>query len=310
MRKNEKQQNIHSDSLISKSNELSLSRLNTGLTLQQMQLFFFAIYQTQKIGSTSFRKSEFEKFFSLIRYGTVAAKEDVSKLMDLKVATEDLANDEFAFWNVFSRISYKKGLFEFSWTPDMIPHILELKEKFVLLDLGVISKFTSNFSWRLYDFIKAKHGFWNIRISRDDLMTLFNVESNKAYQQNSSAFKKRVLNPATHEINTHTEYTIEYFEVKNGRKTVAYDLKWSKGKTIKVISAKQQDELELYIATIIGDMASVFELNSTKQQVALGILNEIHRFKIRVAKGLPEKEFTQLRKELKGKMAEYHALFE
>lgn len=309
MRKNEKQQNINKDNLISKSNELSLSKLNNGLSLQQMQLFFFAIYLTQRKGTTAFRKSEFEKFYDVIRYGTVAAKEDVAKLMDLKIATEDIANDSFAYWNVFSRISYTKGLFEFSWTPDMIPHILELKEKFILLDLGIISKFTSNFSWRLYEFIKAKHGFWNIHISRDDMMKLFNVESSKAYQQNSSAFKKRVLDTAIAEINTHTEYNVEYTEVKRGRKTVAFEMMWSKGKTVKIITQKQRKELELYIETIIGDMINVFELDSTKQQIALGLLNDIHRFKQKVAQGIPEKQFSQFRNELKGKMAEFQALF-
>ena len=48
MRKNEKQTKVAADNVISKSNDLSLSKLNRGLTLQQIQLLSFAIYYTQQ----------------------------------------------------------------------------------------------------------------------------------------------------------------------------------------------------------------------------------------------------------------------
>lgn len=310
MRGNEKQQQINKDNLISKSNALSLRHLNRGLTLQQMQLFFYAIYQTQRKGTTAFKKSEFEQYFGVVRYGTVAAKEDVSKLMTLQISTEEYEENTFTYWNVFSKISYTKGLFQFSWTPDMLPHIIELKEKFLLLDLGIISNFASNFTWRLYEFVKAKHGYWNIQISREDLMGLFNVENSVAYIKSSASFKKRVLNTAIAEINRYTEYTIEYTEVKHGRRTIAYNLMWSKGKTVKLITAKQRDELELYMDTIIGDMIRVFGLDSERQQAALGILNDIHSVKQQVEQGLSETKFAQIRTHLKKQMAEYQKLFD
>ena len=59
MRKNEKEIIISKDDLIIKSNEISMAKLNRGLTLNQMQLLAFAIFSTQKNGVTEFNKYEF-----------------------------------------------------------------------------------------------------------------------------------------------------------------------------------------------------------------------------------------------------------
>src|SRR5699024_2127798 len=135
VRMNEKKQLIDYDNSIKKSNELSMAKLSHGLTLNQMQLLAFSIYCTQQDGRTEFIKADFEKKFSIEKYQTVHAKEDAKRLMDLKFSTEDLDNDIFEYWNVFQRISYKQGLFRFKWSDDMVPHILELKEKYVVTDL-------------------------------------------------------------------------------------------------------------------------------------------------------------------------------
>ncbi|WP_089974535.1 hypothetical protein [Carnobacterium viridans] len=47
-------------SSIQKSNEFSMVKMNQGLTLNQMQLLSYAIYATQKDGTTTFRKIDFE----------------------------------------------------------------------------------------------------------------------------------------------------------------------------------------------------------------------------------------------------------
>ena len=76
----------------------------------------------------------------------------------------------------------------------MIPHILELKEKFILTDLSITSNFKSSFSWTLYDYLKAHYGYWHKPISKEGVMRLFGVKESKSYQTNSSLFKRKVLN--------------------------------------------------------------------------------------------------------------------
>ncbi|MEZ7173759.1 replication initiation protein, partial [Sporosarcina sp. OR05] len=121
----------------------------------QMQLLAYAIYSTQQDGKTEFTKVKFEKKFGIEKYQTNHAKEDARRLLKLDFSTEDLEADSFEFWNVFQSIKYDNGIFRFKWTDDMIPHILELKEKYVTTDLTITAQFKSGFSWALYDYLKA-----------------------------------------------------------------------------------------------------------------------------------------------------------
>ena len=189
MRKNLKTQNISTENSIKKSNELSMAKLNHGLSLNQMQLLAFAIFCTQKNGVTEFHKVDFEKQFGLTKYNTIDAKRDSDKVTSVKISTGDLENERFKFWNVFVGMEYDNGKFTFEWSPKMLPHILELKEKYVSIDLTVTAKFKSGFSWILYDYLKAHYGYWHKPITKEGLMRLFGVEDKKTYQQNTGECK-------------------------------------------------------------------------------------------------------------------------
>ena len=181
VRINPKRQVISYENSIQKSREFSMAKLSQGLTLNQMQLLAFAIYSTQQNGATEFHKADFEKKFGIEKYQTIHAKQDVQKVSGLKFSIEDLENHYFEYWNIFGSIKYKEGLFTFRWNEEFIPHILELKEKYITSDLTITSQFKSGFSWTLYDYLKAHHGYWHKQISKEGLMKLFGVEKVKTY---------------------------------------------------------------------------------------------------------------------------------
>lgn len=242
-RKNNKENLVSSKNTIKKSNELSMSRLNQGLTLNQMQLLAYAIYSTQQDGKTSFNKYEFEKEFSINKYQTNQAKEDAQKILDLKFSIEDLENDYFEYWNVFQSIKYRDGLFNFKWTDDMVPHILELKN-YSITDLTITSKFKSGFTWTLYDYLKGHYGNWFKELSKEALMKLFNVQERVTYQKSTALFKKTVLDTAISEINEYTELNVWYTENKTGNKITSFVLHWSTGKQIPGATKKQMKLLK------------------------------------------------------------------
>lgn len=254
VRKNEKQQVISYENSIQKSNEISMAKLNQGLTLNQMQLLAFTIYSTQQDGKTEFIKADFEKKFGLEKYLTKHAKEDVPKLGSLSFSLIDLENDVVDYFNVFQRIRYNKGTFTFKWTEEMVPHILELKEKYVTTDLTITSKFRSSFSWTLYDYLKAHYGFWHKFISKEALMKLFGVENTKSYQNNTGVFRQKVLDVAIAELNQYTELEVRYEVEKEGRAIVGFDLIWSNGTTQKSATKKQIEELKITIDTVLEDV--------------------------------------------------------
>src|SRR5699024_4739768 len=116
-----------------------------------------------------------------------------------------------------------------NWNEKFIPHILELKEKYIITDLNITSKFNSGFSWILYDYLKAHYGYWYLKLSKKDFMELFCVESVKSYHKNTSVFKNKVLNVAIEELNEYTEMEVWYKDLKEGRSIVGFELHWSTG---------------------------------------------------------------------------------
>lgn len=252
-RKNNKTQVIDYDNSIEKSNSLCMAKLNRGLTLNQMQLLAFAIYSTQKDGKTEFHKVDFERKFDIQNYQTSHAREDVKVVIDLKFSIEELEDDKFEFYNVFQSIKYKKGIFCFKWTEEMIPHILELKDNYVVTDLTITSKFKSGFSWTLYEYLKSHYGYWHKNVSKEALMRLFNVEDRVTYQRNTARFKATVLETAIEELNEHTELKVWYVEKREGRSIIGFDLHWSTGKKVPAASTAQIEEIKTTLNAIEKD---------------------------------------------------------
>ena len=271
----------NADSIL-KSSDFSMAKMNHGLSLNQIQLLAYAIFATQKDKATTFIKADFEKKFDLDEYRTERAKEDVKKLMDIKFSFEDLGNDEFVYWNVFSSIHYKEGTFHFKWTEDMLPNILDLKDKYVRTDLTVTAQFKSNFSWTLYDYLRAKYGFWYISFSKNELMSLFGVEEKKSYQNNTGAFKKRVLDIAIEEINEFTELDVKYEEIKEGRSIVGFKIHWSTGEVVHKASQKQMDILRSIADIVFQDAFMYLEIKDhTNRERALAIIRDLQLMKFR-----------------------------
>lgn len=287
MRKNLKEKNISLENSIKKSNDLSMAKLNHGLSLNQMQLLAFAIFCTQKNGVTEFRKADFEKQFRITKYNTIDAKKDSDKVTSVKLSTDDLENEKFRFWNVFLGMEYDNGKFIFEWSPKMLPHILELKEKYVSIDLTVTAKFKSGFSWILYDYLKAHYGYWHKPISKEALMKLFGVEDKKTYQKNTGEFKRGVLDVAISEINKHTELEVRYKEEKKGRAIVGFDLIWSNGKAVKSATKKQIKELKAISDVIFEDVFKFINLRDDyNRQQAIDIVKKMEDMKSNLEKSV------------------------
>lgn len=280
-RKNNKKSLINYENCIKKSNEISMAKLNSGLTLNQMQLLAFAIYCTQQNGVTEFHKFEFEKKFNIEKYQTIHAKDDSERLVGLKVSTQDLANDKFKFWNVFMGMEYESGSFKFEWNPNMIPHILELKEKYIVTDLTITSQFKSSYSWMLYDFLKAHYGYWHKPIKKNALLKLFGVENTKTYVLNTGRFKQTVLDVAIKEINEYTELQVDYKEVKAGRTITDFDLYWSHGDTQASATKKQITELKMIVDAVSSDSLKCMVVLSNREnrERVQEILEDIEGYK-------------------------------
>lgn len=264
-----------------------MAKLNQGLTLNQMQLFAYAIFSTQQDGQTKFNKSEFQKLFEIDHYHTDDAYKDSQRILALQVSTENLENKKFSFWNVFSSMNYDNGKFTFKWTEDMLPHILDLKEKYNITDIQLKSKFRSGFSWILYDYLKGLYKNWYIEMSKEALMRLFNVEERASYQKSTAQFKRSVLDAAIEELNEHTEFEVWYKEKKIGNKITGFIIHWSTGKSVKGATEKQVTLLQEIYNEIVKNSFDYLTLkNRDSVDMAQGYIITIKKIYTDVEKGL------------------------
>lgn len=290
-RKNEKEKVIDYENSIKKSNELSMAKLNHGLNLNQMQLLAYAIYSTQNDGNTAFQKYEFENKFEIEQYRTEDAYKDSQRISVLQFSTQNLEERKFRFVNVFSSIDYNDGKFIFEWNAKFLPHILELKDHYVLTDLAITSQFKSGFSWTLYEYLKAHYGYWHKELSKEALMKLFGVEDRKTYQSSTAQLKRGVLDVAIEELNRYTELEVWYTEKKVGRAIVSFILHWSTGEKVAGATEGQMNLLRMIHDTVMKDMMMYLALKDEKNlaQARIHILamNEIN---IAASKGLTTKK--------------------
>lgn len=232
-----------SEDTYKKSNELSTSQMMQGLSLNQMRLLAFSMLKTQKDNQVYFSKAEFEKQFNIENYDPKDAYQDALELFKLIYESYDAIEKEITVIHVFNRMKYgykKDGQFTFEWHDEILPHILDLKERFVLIDLRVASQFKSSFTWILYEYAKGHYGKHYLEFTKAELMRLFNVHDVKSYQKNTSQFKSKVLDRAISEINEFTELYIEYDEVKKGKQIIGFGLKIRKTKPyVKKATDKQ-----------------------------------------------------------------------
>ena len=160
-------------------------------------------------------------------------------------------------------MEYDNGKFTFEWNPKMIPHIFELKEKFIITDLTITSQFKSGFSWTLYDYLKAHYGYWHKPMSKEAFMKLFSVENRKTYIK-TRQFKQGVLDVAIAEINEYTEVKCVVCRRKTGSYIVGFDLHWSTGEKVDSATKKQIKELNTVLNAIHEDMFKYMNLRTTR----------------------------------------------
>ena len=255
-RKNGKEIIVDGSNSIKKSNELSMSKLNQGLTLTQMQLLGYCVYSTQQGNGRTFKKVDFEKTFGIDKYLTPRAAQDADKVSHLRIAASvDLEQDKFKYRNAFAEINYEKGEFDYEFTPRMMGYITGLEDNYLITDLAIVANFKSSFSWTLYEYLKANYGCWYKTLSRQAVMNLFGVEQKKSYQNNTGLLKKYVIEPAIQEINRYTEIDVKCEPVLEGRSIVGFTFSWSTGSTLKKATEKQMEVIFNIVSTIIDDLS-------------------------------------------------------
>lgn len=147
-----------------------------------------------------------------------------SKLMRYEIEIRDNENERFEKIRPFPYSKYEFGRFYLRIEQSMEEHLLELKERFTIYDINNIRMLSSNYSLRIYEVLKSYE--WVDEYAFDILefkqiigvLTIKNGKVENDLYSRYYDFKKRVLLVAQEEINTFTDITFKFEEIKKGRK--------------------------------------------------------------------------------------------
>jgi len=108
-----------------------------------------------------------------------------------------------------------EGQIEICFSQKILPYLSELKGQFTRYEIEHIGKMTSVYGIRLYELLMQWKTIGEREIEIAWLKKQFQIED---MYPDMADFKKRVLNPAVKDINTHSNYTVEWTQRKTGRR--------------------------------------------------------------------------------------------
>lgn len=150
---------------------------------------------------------------------------------DLKEASKNLYNRSLTIYNPdpeqpelkkletrwISSIGYmpEKGKLSLRFATDILPYLGNLKGRFTKYDLEHIGNMTSTYGIRLYELLMQWKSTGKREIDIDWLKKQFELDASYERMDN---LKRRVIDPAVKDINTHSNFQVSWEQRKTGRR--------------------------------------------------------------------------------------------
>jgi len=213
--------------IIRKSNDLVEAQY--GMNLWEMRVFIKMIallskedsdFQQYQIELKDFIKEfELEKNKNAYKLLKDAARSLQQKIVVLSKKLEDGTTEllEIPMVVGFAHNIDKKSYIKLSFHPDMKPYLLELQSRFLIYDVRNIIKLPSPYSIRIYELAKQYASLGKRILTVERLKAMLGVE--EKYERYTH-FKQKILNKAKIDIAKHTDITVEFKEIKEGRRVV------------------------------------------------------------------------------------------
>jgi len=122
-------------------------------------------------------------------------------------------------WVSSARYSPGTGMVTLRFTPEIAPHLLQLKSQFTKYKLAQASALRSIYSWRLLELLSQYETTGWRQIELDEFHHA--METPEGYKVNFKECRKRVIEPAVKELREKDGWLIEWTPIKTGRKVTA-----------------------------------------------------------------------------------------
>ncbi len=207
--------------LVTKAN--AIVEASYRLTLQEQRLVLFCVAQvdsripleeqrTFTVEATPFRETfglSSEKVYEELKDAAVRLFERKVTMSDAQTGQETLLR-----WVSMIRYQNRRGRVVLNFSPEMLPFISALKDRFTSYPLQSVARLTSTFAIRLFEVLAQYAGLGRRQISVEQLRRWLDcVESYPRF----SEFERWVIAPAVIQLNERSELRVSYDKVKVGR---------------------------------------------------------------------------------------------
>ena len=215
---------------IVKSNALIEARYR--LSLQESHVILWLLTQIQPDDEDfkpyKLKITEFAKMIGVNADTQYSALQNVTKnlmerVMKIRVSENNPKELLQVAWLSSARYQQDKGCVFLEFSPQLKPYLLQLKSHFTKINIVDTLKFRSIYAVRIYELLTQYAPIKKRDISIDELKEYCGINENEYSLYGH--LKVKVIDRAKSEINTKTEYEVNYKEKKESRKVVG--LEWN-----------------------------------------------------------------------------------
>lgn len=197
------------------------------LTLNQKRLLMLLVSRINK-DDQSFRYEEVSlrdycDLFGIVYDGGSNKKEirksllDIAKKVFILPLDEKGRREQLFRWVDDMKIDYTKGVISIKLSECLRPYYIELKNNFMVYQLGYTTSFQSKYSYTLYELCKSKAGLKTFYLPIGEALLKIAYNKYTVYAD----FMRRVVKPAIEEINKYTDTKVTCKPQKTGNRVTA-----------------------------------------------------------------------------------------
>ena len=156
-------------------------------------------------------------------------------------------------WLSAARYKTKQGYVSLEFSPQLKPYLLQLKKRFTKINIADTLKFKSVHALRVFELLAQYESISKRTTKIDELRAWCGIQKDEYGLY--ADLKRYIINRARDEINTKTEYVVDYQEIKESRKVVA--IEWTINK--KTYFEKSQRERVVTISKELRSTNAIIE---------------------------------------------------
>ena len=165
--------------------------------------------------------TEFAKVYGINEKNSYAClKKGIDKLYEASITTWDSEKGHSFRWIESKKYHKTKGFIELVWTKAIAPHITNISQDFTKYEFLALAGAKSTYAVRFFELFKKFKRKGYRKITLEELRKWLKLEDKHPLYSN---LRKRVIEPALADLRSNANLSIDWEEIKEGRKVVGFN---------------------------------------------------------------------------------------